>query len=245
MKKKNIKTNWDYSTLAKYYDLRADYSEKLIIKILKKIKCKSNYPVADIGAGTGKLTKLLCKNKLIVSAIEPNKKMRHYGERNTEKFSNVNWSSGTGELTSLNSNSFYCAFFGSSFNTVNVKKTLKEVKRILIKKGYFCCMWNHRYLKNIHQKEIEKIIKEVIPNYNYGDRRVDYRKLLSKEKKLVNVKKISQRFEVKIFKKAFIKAWKSHGTLKRNCKSTNEFNNILKSIENYVNSLSSNYVKVL
>ena len=43
-------------------------------------------------------------------------------------------------------------------------------------------MWNHRYLKNIHQKEIEKIIKEVIPNYNYGDRRVDYRKLLSKEK---------------------------------------------------------------
>ena len=35
MKKKNIKTNWDYSTLAKYYDLRADYSEKLIIKILK------------------------------------------------------------------------------------------------------------------------------------------------------------------------------------------------------------------
>ena len=87
--------------------------------------------------------------------------MRHYGERNTEKFSNVNWSSGTGELTSLNSNSFYCAFFGSSFNTVNVKKTLKEVKRILIKKGYFCCMWNHRYLKNIHQKEIEKIIKEL------------------------------------------------------------------------------------
>ena len=75
MKNKNIKTNWDYTVLAKHYDLRADYSSILIKKILKKIKCKENYPVADIGAGTGKLTKLLSKNNLIVSAIEPNSNM--------------------------------------------------------------------------------------------------------------------------------------------------------------------------
>ena len=65
MKHKNIKTNWDYTTLARHYDLRADYSKILIKKILKKIKCKENYPVADIGAGTGKLTKLLCENKMM------------------------------------------------------------------------------------------------------------------------------------------------------------------------------------
>tara|TARA_B100000963_G_C22605587_1_gene662340 strand:+ start:495 stop:1265 length:771 start_codon:yes stop_codon:yes gene_type:complete len=244
MKKKNIRTNWDYSSLAKHYDLRADYSKILINKILKKIKCKKNYPVADIGAGTAKLTKLLCNNDLIVSAIEPNKNMRFYGEKNTNKFLNVNWSSGTGENTTLKSNSIYCVFFGSSFNTLNYKKAFKEINRILIRKGYFCCMWNHRYLKDVHQKKIEKIIKSFLPNYNYGDRRFDYKKMLNKEKTLINVEKISQRFSIKIKKTNFIKAWKSHGTLKRNCKSLDQFNKIIKSIEVYIKSLNNDYVEV-
>ena len=29
-------------------------------------------------------------------------------------------------------------------------------------------MWNHRDLNDITQKEIENIIKQYIPNYNYG-----------------------------------------------------------------------------
>ena len=241
---KNIKTNWNYSNLAHHYDLRADYSHKLIKKILKKIKCKDNYPVADVGAGTGKLTKLLCKNKLIVNAVEPNQNMRFYGEKNTKNFTNINWSVGTGENTTLKSNSVYSVFFGSSFNTLNYRKALQETKRILVRNGYFCCMWNHRYLKNTNQKEIEKIIKTFIPNYNYGERRLDYKKILSKEKNLKNIQKLSDRFVIKIKKNDFIKAWKSHGTLQRNCKSNYQFNQIIIAITRYVNSLEQKYVEV-
>lgn len=244
MKNNNIKTNWDYSTLAQHYDLRADYSKLLIKNILKKIKCKKNYPVADIGAGTAKLTKLLCKNNLIVSAVEPNKNMRFYGEKNTRNLVNINWSTGTGESTTLKSNSMYCVFFGSSFNTLNYKKAFKEIKRVTIKNGFFCCMWNHRNLNNIHQKEIEKIIRSYLPNYNYGDRRYDYKKMLSKELSLFKVKKITQNFSIKINKKDFIKAWKSHGTLKRNCRNNNQFKKIIKSIKKYIDSLKYNYVRV-
>ena len=105
-------------------------------------------------------------------------------------------------------------------------------------------MWNHRYLKDVHQKKIEKIIKSFLPNYNYGDRRFDYKKMLNKEKTLINVEKISQRFSIKIKKTNFIKAWKSHGTLKRNCKSLDQFNKIIKSIEVYIKSLNNDYVEV-
>ena len=244
IKNKNINTNWDYSALAKHYDLRADYSKKLIIKILKKIKCKEYYPVADIGAGTGKLTKLLCEKNIIVNSIEPTRYMRFYGEKNTEKFSNVNWSIGTGENTTLKSNSVYCTFFGSSFNTLNYKKAFVEIRRILINKGYFCCMWNHRNLKNIHQKKIEKIIKSHLPNFNYGDRRFDYINLLKKEKSFKNIEKITHSFSVKINKKEFIKAWNSHGTLKRNCQNNNQFKQIIKSITTYVNLLKTDFVEV-
>ena len=114
----SINRHWNYSSLAKYYDLRPDYSTKLINKILKNINCKPYYPVADIGAGTGKLTKLICKNNLIVNAIEPNKNMSFYGRKNTMFYKNINWSMGTAENTGLKSNSVYCVFFGSSFNTV-------------------------------------------------------------------------------------------------------------------------------
>lgn len=244
MTKNNIKTNWDYTNLAHHYDLRADYSKILIKKILKKIECQKNFPVADIGAGTGKLTKLLCENNLIVSAVEPNKNMRFYGEKNTKNFTNINWSTGTGENTTLKSNSMYCVFFGSSFNTLNYKKTFKEIKRVTIKNGFFCCMWNHRNFKNIHQKEIEKIIKSYLLDYSYGDRRYDYKKMLSKESLLSNVQKITQSFSIRINKKDFIKAWKSHGTLRRNCDSLAQFNKIILSIESYVNSLRGSYIEV-
>ena len=66
---------------------------------------------------------------------------------------------------------------------------------------------NYRYLNDFHQKEIEKIIKSFIPNYNYGNRRIDYKKFLIKEDFLADVEKINQRFSVEINKNNFIKAW--------------------------------------
>ena len=105
-------------------------------------------------------------------------------------------------------------------------------------------MWNHRYLKDIHQKKIEKIIKSFIPKYNYGNRRIDYKKFLIKEKFIRNVKKIKQRFSVKINKKNFIKAWESHGTLRRNCENLNQFKKVIKEIRKYVNSINTKSIKV-
>lgn len=241
---KNIDTKWNYTNLAKNYDLRADYSKKIVKKILKKINCKKFYHVADIGAGTGKLTKILCANNLVVSAIEPNKNMRQYGEKNTKAFFNLNWTCATAEQTNLNSRSIYCAFFGSSFNTLNYKKAISEIKRILIKNGYICLIWNHRNLDNIHQNEIEKIIKHFLPNFSYGDRRYDYRKLLLRVKSFKDITKITQKFTKNINKKDFINAWKSHGTLMRNCKNKNKFVKINKEIEKYVNSLKAKTIEV-
>ena len=242
--RKNIKTNWDYSKLASHYDQRADYSKKLIKRILIKINCKPFYPVADIGAGTAKLSKLLCNHNLILSAVEPNDNMRNIGIKNTKSYTNISWSTGVGEKTLLRSNSYYCVFFGSSFNTVNYSKTIKEIKRIVIERGYFCCLWNHRNLRDTHQKKIENIIKNFIPMYNYGKRRLNYKKILLKEKAFTNVKKLSTKFVVTINKNDFINAWKSHGTLRKNCQNSNQFHQVINEISTYVSSIKTNYIKV-
>ena len=48
------------------------------------MSCPKDAVVADIGAGTGKLTKLLTAQGLYVEAIEPNDTMRAYGNKDME-----------------------------------------------------------------------------------------------------------------------------------------------------------------
>ena len=51
-----MKTNWDYTERAHTYDDRAEYSSKAVSNLLRNINCISSKTIADIGAGTGKLT---------------------------------------------------------------------------------------------------------------------------------------------------------------------------------------------
>ena len=48
--------SWDYSKRAKTFDKRANYDVDAINCMLQDMGCVSHKPVADIGAGTGKLT---------------------------------------------------------------------------------------------------------------------------------------------------------------------------------------------
>jgi ubiquinone/menaquinone biosynthesis C-methylase UbiE len=239
------KINWDYSKLAKSYDARADYSNILINKIAKRIKLKKNYPVADIGAGTGKLTKLLVRNNYIVAAIEPNFHMMEFGKKNIIKYRKIfNWKKGTAEKTNLPNNSFYAVFFGSSFNVVNYTKAFKEIKRILIPKGYFCCMWNHRDLNDPFQKRIENIIKDEIPNYSYGDRRKNIIPILRSSKIFKKIKKISVKFNYYMTKNDVIKAWKSHATLEKQSGTKVKFLYIINKINKLVRLKKENKILV-
>ena len=116
--------------------------------------CAPGKPVADIGAGTGKLTKELLKQGLTVKSVEPNAAMRAIGIQNT-KGQSVTWSVGTGEETGLPTCSVYSAFFGSSFNVVNQSRALVEVTRILVPNGWFACMWNHRDLNAVSYTHLD------------------------------------------------------------------------------------------
>ncbi len=226
----DIKTGWDYTELAHTYDQRADYSPDAVIDLFKEIGIGKEC-VGDIGAGTGKLTRMLCENNYRVKAVEPNENMRMYGQRNTEGL-NVDWMEGTAENTGLETNSLAAIFFGSSFNVINHELAFQEIERVLKPDGWFACMWNHRDLEDPLQKKIEAIIRRFISDFDYGQRRLDPTSLLEKTGYFKTVRKIERSFEVRMKKSELISAWRSHGTLFR--QSSNNFNEIIEAITDVI-----------
>jgi ubiquinone/menaquinone biosynthesis C-methylase UbiE len=230
------KVEWDYTEHASHYDKRADYSYEAISKLLVATGCTPNTAVGEVGAGTGKLTKELLKHGLTVCSVEPNDAMREIGISNT-RGKPVTWSVGTGEATGLASRHFHAIFFGSSFNVVDQKATLAEVKRVLLPKGWFGCMWNHRNLDDPIQQKIESIIKSSIPGYSYGSRREDPTAVINASGLFSAVKTIEGTFNWDMSKQDIIVAWKSHATLRRQAGSDAVFDGIIGQISAYLASL--------
>lgn len=230
------KVNWDYTDHAAHYDKRADYAYDAIARLLQEIGCTPYSPAAEVGAGTGKLTKELLKHGLTVRSVEPNDAMRAVGIKNTQG-ATVTWSVGTGEETGLTTNSAYAVFFGSSFNVVDQRLTLIEVSRVLVSKGWFACMWNHRDLDDAIQQRIESIIKAAIPDYSYGSRRENPTSVIEASGLFSKVKWIEGRFVWKMSSDDIIVAWRSHATLKRQAGSDAAFEKIIADISSYLDGL--------
>jgi ubiquinone/menaquinone biosynthesis C-methylase UbiE len=233
MSQTSPKVNWDYTEHAAHYDKRADYSYDAIKQLLTATGCTPQKPIAEVGAGTGKLTKELLKHGLTVKSVEPNDAMRAIGIKNTQGQS-VTWSVGTGEATGLPSGSAYAVFFGSSFNVVDQKATLAEVKRVLFPRGWFGCMWNHRNLSDPVQQKIESIIQSFIPSYSYGLRREDPTGVIDSSGLYSPAKSISGDFVWEMPKSDIIVAWKSHATLRRQAGSDAVFDKIIAGISKYL-----------
>ena len=155
----------DFTELAKKYINRPAYNNSLLDFITKNIAQvdHSKTIVAEVGAGTGKLTKMLNEMNFLVNAVEPNDAMRNEGINYT-KDTNVHWSKGTGEDTGLESNKYDWAVMASSFHWTDPDKSLPEFYRILKPNKFFTIIWNPRDIKSSQlHTEIEEIIYSNIP----------------------------------------------------------------------------------
>lgn len=224
-------TEWDYSVLAAHYDNRADYCGETLSAMLTLTGLRGGVTVADIGAGTGKLSIPLARAGLLVRAVEPNDAMRSFGIRNCEGMA-VTWTEGSGEATGLPDASVSAAFFGSSFNVVDRTKALPECRRIVQPRGWLVCMWNHRVLTDTLQAEIEAVIHDRIPGYSYGSRRADPTPDLEDSNLFDVIHPLEGRFVAPIARTDFMDAWRSHATLQR--QAGEDFADVLDAIEKVV-----------
>lgn len=172
----------DFTELAKFYVDRPGYSLELL-KILKnhiiREQGREKVIVADVGAGTGKLTENLEEIGIGGYAVEPNDAMREEGMKLFKGKDSFEWSKGTAESTGLPDNSVDWVLMGSSFHWTDAPKAVEEFRRILKPGGFFTAIWNPR---DIQRSELHMEIEDMIYREVPGLKRVSSGNTMTTEK---------------------------------------------------------------
>lgn len=155
----------DFTLLAKQYTHRPGYSPTVLQSLIRFVGAiRPDFVVADVGAGTGKLTQMLEGFGLQGYAVEPNQEMRKEGIAASDKGSRFDWRSGYAEDTGLPDRSVDWVCMASAFHWADAPEALVEFRRILRPGGFVTVMWNPRDLeKDPLQARIDQRIKETVP----------------------------------------------------------------------------------
>lgn len=157
----------DFTKLAKDYVNRVGYSDTALRVLRSYVEAQNGTieAIADVGAGTGKLTQDLETLGLRGYAVEPNDAMRAEGIRLFEGKDTFVWSKGFAEATGLPNNSVDWVLMGSSFHWTDAPVALEEFHRILRPNGFFTAIWNPRNLESSpFHMDIELSIQKMVPH---------------------------------------------------------------------------------
>jgi len=132
------------SRVENYIKYRPSYPLKIIDFLKEERILAKDTVIADIGSGTGILTKLFLDNGNQVYGIEPNKDMRAAAEKNLQEYTNFSSLEGSAESTGLNEDCINLIIAGQAFHWFDVMGAKREFKRILKPNGNVALIWNNR-----------------------------------------------------------------------------------------------------
>jgi len=144
------------SKAEKYAKYRWGYAPQAIQAILDitNISCEST--LADIGSGTGILTKHFLGKVKIIFAIEPNPQMRQIAIKALEQHSAFRSIDGYSDATTLPDQSVDLIIVGEALHWFVPETTKNEFKRILKPRGWLAILKN-----NGTDKELGEALKEI------------------------------------------------------------------------------------
>ena len=148
-----------------YAQYRPSYPEDLIRYLRDSVGIGKASTVADIGAGTGRLTRLLAPVAGRVIAVEPNAPMRSAGIRYCADTGDVVFTDGRAEATGLGDGSVDFITVAQAFHWFDKDKTKAEFKRILKQAGSVILVWNKRDPACAMFDEIYDVCRKYCPDF--------------------------------------------------------------------------------
>lgn len=150
-----------------YVQYRPSYPKEIILFLEKTIKLTTDSIIADIGSGTGILTKLFLDHGNKVFGIEPNPDMRSAGESFLKNYQNFTSIVGSSEKTSLPDNSVDIITAGQAYHWFDKELAKIEFKRILKESidDNIVLIWNTRDNNTDFNKDLEDFITSYSTDY--------------------------------------------------------------------------------
>ncbi len=148
-----------------YVLYRPEYPASILSALKECTGFKSEWTVADIGSGTGKLSELFLNHGCKVSGVEPNREMREAAERLFAQQPNFHSIEGTAEHTGLPERSFDLVAAGQAFHWFEPEATKVEFRRILSEKGWVVLIWNDRQVRGAPFLDAYESLLQTLPEY--------------------------------------------------------------------------------
>ena len=132
---------------ADYTRYRPGYPREVLDLLRAWCNLKPEHTIADIGSGTGLLSKLFLENGNRIFGVEPNPEMRAAGEEFLSSYERFTSVAGSAEATNLPSESVDFVAAAQAFHWFDPAPTRREFLRILKPKGRIIILWNERLLE--------------------------------------------------------------------------------------------------
>jgi SAM-dependent methyltransferase len=134
-----------------YERARPSYPEESIAWMAERTGLAAGQTVVDVGAGTGKLTRLLPATGARVIAVEPVAEMR----AKLEGFEAID---GTAEALPLDDASADVVTVAQALHWFDLDRALPELHRVLRPGGHLALFWNSRDLDDPIQRGVEELL---------------------------------------------------------------------------------------
>ena len=143
---------------AVYAKYRPTYPKEFLKILGDQIGFTRESVVADIGSGTGILSRIFLENGNTVYSVEPNDAMRSFAERDLSGYPQFHSIAAIAEDTGLPGNSIDLVTAGQALHWFDRERARKEFSRILKPTGYALIVYNERKKEDGMMDDYDKII---------------------------------------------------------------------------------------
>src|SRR5271169_949232 len=150
-----------------YVRHRPGYPAACLDLLREECRLQPAHAVADIGSGTGLLSKLFLDNGNRVLGVEPNAEMRSAGAEFLQEYANFSSVNGSAEATTLPGHSVDFVSAGQAFHWFDPVAAKCEFQRILKPDGWVVVLWNDRRISESRfSREYENLLVRFGTDYS-------------------------------------------------------------------------------
>lgn len=140
-----------------YVRFRPGYPAEIVGLLRREYGLSETSQIADIGSGTGLLSRAFLDAGLSVTGVEPNREMRLAGDLLLAGYPLFRSIDGRAEATTLPGGSIDLITAAQAFHWFDVETTRREWQRILRPDGAVALVWNHRFVESPFMREVESV----------------------------------------------------------------------------------------